>query len=57
VHGVQHLVHPPVHMGAWPDADRQSHLVFIVDGLDRTAIERSLRAFLAKGPMRAPAVA
>ncbi|HLG46631.1 MAG TPA: GTP-binding protein [Reyranella sp.] len=57
VHGVQHLVHPPVHMAAWPDTDRRSHLVFIVDGLDRTAIERSLRAFLAKGPMRAPAVA
>ena len=26
VHGVQHLVHPPVHMAAWPDADRRSRL-------------------------------
>jgi G3E family GTPase len=57
VHGVQHLVHPPVHMAAWPDADRQSHLVFIVDGLDRTAIERSLRAFLASAPQGMAAVA
>ncbi len=46
VHGVQHLVHPPVHMTAWPDADRRSRLVFIVDGLDRGLIERSLQAFL-----------
>jgi G3E family GTPase len=49
VHGVQHLVHPPIHMAAWPDADRRSRLVFIVDGLDRTLIERSLRAFLRLG--------
>jgi G3E family GTPase len=49
IHGVQHLVHPPIHMAAWPDQDRRSRLVFIVDGLDRALIERSLRAFL--GPM------
>jgi G3E family GTPase len=46
VHGVQHLVHPPVHMKAWPGGDRRSRLVFIVDGLERRAIERSLAAFL-----------
>jgi G3E family GTPase len=57
VHGVQHLVHPPIHMAAWPDADRQSHLVFIVDGLDPTAIERSLRAFLGNAPIGMAAVA
>jgi G3E family GTPase len=48
VHGVQHLVHPPIHMQAWPDADRRSRLVFIVDGLERSALERSLGAFLGK---------
>ena len=46
IHGVQHLVHPPVHMAAWPNADRHSRLVFIVDGIDRVLIERSLQAFL-----------
>jgi G3E family GTPase len=46
LHGVQHLVHPPIHMAAWPDNDRRSRLVFIVDGLDRALIERSLGAFL-----------
>jgi len=50
IHGVQHLVHPPIHMAGWPDDDRSSRLVFIVDGLDRGLIERSLAAFLQVGP-------
>ena len=45
VHGVQHLVHPPTHMNAWPDVDRRSRLVLIVKGLAPAAIERSLRSF------------
>lgn len=45
IHGVQHLVHPPIHMRAWPDRDRSSRIVFIVEGLESQAIERSLRAF------------
>ena len=45
IHGVQHLVHPPVHMRAWPDAGRQSRLVFIVKGLEQGIIARSLHAF------------
>ena len=57
VHGVQHLVHPPVHMAAWPNGDRRSRLVFIVDGLERSAIERSLEAFLRPGMQARTAVA
>lgn len=49
VHGVQHLVHPPIHMAAWPDGDHRSRLVFIVEDLERAVIERSLAAFLALG--------
>ncbi len=45
VHGVQHLVHPPVHMAAWPGAERQSRLVFIVDGLDPALLRRSFEVF------------
>lgn len=45
VHGVQHLVHPPRHLNAWPDGDRRSRLVFIARGLDPAVIERSFRAF------------
>jgi G3E family GTPase len=45
IHGVQHLVHTPVHMTGWPGADRRSRLVFIVDSLDPALIKRSLAAF------------
>jgi G3E family GTPase len=51
IHGVQHLVHPPQHMHAWPDADRRSRIVFIVQGLDPVMIERSLLVFMG---LRAP---
>ena len=45
IHGVQHLVHPPEHLPQWPDDDHSSRIVFIVRGLSRAAIERSLNAF------------
>jgi G3E family GTPase len=45
IHGVQHLIHPPAHLEAWPDADRRSRIVFIVRGLEQSVIERSLAAF------------
>lgn len=54
IHGVQHLVHPPDHLPQWPDADRSSRIVFIVRGLSRDMIERSLAAFARLG---APAAA
>ncbi len=45
INGVQHVIHPPMHLAAWPGDDRRSHIVFIVDGLARDAVERSLAAF------------
>ena len=45
VHAVQHLVHTPRHLDAWPGEDRRSRLVFIARGLDPAVIERSFRAF------------
>ena len=45
VHGVQRLVHPPTHLDRWPDADRRSRLVFIVEGVDPEAIRRSFAIF------------
>jgi G3E family GTPase len=45
IHGVQHLVHSPVHMTGWPSDDRRSRIVFIVDGLDADLIRRSFSAF------------
>jgi G3E family GTPase len=45
VNGVQHIVHPPIHLAAWPDDERRSRIVFIVDSMDGALIERSLAAF------------
>jgi G3E family GTPase len=54
INGVQHIVHPPSHLEAWPDADRRSRLIFIVRGLERARIERSLAVFnnLVNAPAR-----
>ena len=49
VHGVQHLVYPPVHLDSWPDGVRTSRIVFIVRDLDRARIEASLKAFNSLG--------
>jgi G3E family GTPase len=49
IHGVRYLVHNPVHMAAWPDEDRRSRVVFIVDGLDPELVRRSLAAFNGLG--------
>ena len=46
INGVQHVMHQPLHLDAWPDDDRRSRLVFIVRDLPRDLIERSCRAFL-----------
>jgi G3E family GTPase len=55
IHGVQHLVHNPVHMAGWPDSDRRSRIVFIVDGIDPELIRRSLAAFSGPGDALASA--
>jgi G3E family GTPase len=47
INGVQHIVHPPSHLAAWPDADRRSRLVFVVRGVSGPLIARSLNAFNA----------
>ena len=51
LNGVQHVVHPPVHLPEWPDADRRSRIVFIGRGIEREAVQESLEAFnRAAGP-------
>lgn len=45
VHGVGPLVHAPTHLPNWPDDDRRSRLVFIVEGIAPDLIRRSLVAF------------
>ncbi|MGI9490376.1 MAG: CobW family GTP-binding protein [Geminicoccaceae bacterium] len=45
IHGVQHVMHPPAHLEAWPDDDHRSRIVFILRGLDPALIKRSLKTF------------
>src|SRR5262249_59664631 len=45
LNGVQHVVHPPVHLDAWLDDDRCSRIVFIGLHLERDELARSLAAF------------
>ena len=47
INGVQHIVHPPVHLETWPEGERRSRLVFIVRDLPRARIEASLAVFNA----------
>jgi G3E family GTPase len=46
IHGVQHIFHPPVTLPAWPDADRRTRLVFIVNDIPQRAVEDLFNAFL-----------
>ncbi|MGR3496157.1 CobW family GTP-binding protein [Citreimonas sp.] len=55
VHGVQHLVHAPVHMTHWPEGPRVSRMVFILEGIDPDRIRRSFYAFMKLDEVRAVA--
>jgi G3E family GTPase len=45
IHAVQTVIHEPVQLPAWPGEDRRSRIVFIVRGLSRESLERTLSAF------------
>jgi G3E family GTPase len=45
LHGVQHVMHEPIRLGAWPDADRRTRLVLIVQDLAEDEIKRLWAAF------------
>jgi G3E family GTPase len=45
VHGVQHLIHKPLHLDEWPDGIRRTRIVVIGEGLDRDLMQRSFDAF------------
>jgi G3E family GTPase len=46
VQGTGHLLHPPVLLPAWPDTDRKTRMVFIVQDIKQAFIEGLWRAFL-----------
>lgn len=43
--GVQHIIHPPLHLADWPDDDTTSRLVIITRGIDAGSILQSLHGF------------
>jgi G3E family GTPase len=54
VHAVQHLMHPPARLPAWPDGDERTRMVFIVRDIDPRTISELFDAFLgAAAPDRA----
>jgi G3E family GTPase len=46
VHGVQHLLHPPVRLARWPDDDHRTRLVFIVRDTEPRVVRELFGAFL-----------
>jgi G3E family GTPase len=45
IHGVQHTIHPPTHLEAWPQGAARTRLIFITRGLVRERLQESLEAF------------
>ncbi|CAA2100748.1 putative GTP-binding protein YjiA [Methylobacterium bullatum] len=54
VHGVQHVIHMPVQLAAWPDDDHRSRLVLIVRDLDPAFVTGLWDAFLGRPRIDAP---
>jgi G3E family GTPase len=54
VHGVQHLFHPAVRLEGWPDADRRTRIVVILDGLGREFVEGLFSAALGEARTDTP---
>ena len=46
---VQHLIHPPVELAAWPDKDHASRVVFITRGVSETQVHDLFEACRALG--------
>ena len=46
LHGVRHVIHPPIHLDRWPDEDRASRIVFVLQGIQPALVERSMAGFL-----------
>lgn len=48
IHGVQKLMHPPVRLAAWPDADRRTRLVIIGKDLPEAYVRDLFAAFTGR---------
>ncbi|WGF89058.1 CobW family GTP-binding protein [Marinivivus vitaminiproducens] len=50
VQGVQHIIHKPLHLEAWPEGRPATRIVVIARHLDPAAVVRSFRAFNGLAP-------
>jgi G3E family GTPase len=41
IHGIHHVLHSPVQLATWPDADESTRIVFITRGMDAKIIEEA----------------
>jgi len=54
IHGVQHVMHPPVRLERWPDADERTRIVLITRDLAPQAVTRLFDAILQRTTLDAP---
>jgi G3E family GTPase len=52
VHAVQHTLYPSARLAAWPDADRDTRLVFIGRDLEEAPVAQILASLLTLNPRR-----
>lgn len=45
LNGVQHIIHPPIHLSEWPENMQISHIVFIMKDIPTTLLKQSLLSF------------
>jgi G3E family GTPase len=54
LHAVQHVMHPPARLPAWPDDDHRTRLVFITRDLDEGFVARMFAAFMGEPTIDTP---
>jgi G3E family GTPase len=54
LHAVQHVMHPPARLSAWPDQDRRSRLVCVTWNLEPSVVRSLFDAFLGKPQIDTP---
>ncbi|WP_158812638.1 GTP-binding protein [Methylocapsa sp. S129] len=57
IHGVQHIFHPPRRLKGWPDEDRATRIVVVVDGLERSTVDKLWAALSGAPRIDAPDMA
>ena len=54
VHGVQHVIYPPLALKAWPSSDRRTRMVFITYDIDEKTLRESLEKLTEEAKTAVP---